>query len=303
MRARAHIERMKWIVATNLRDDCLGALEFAAWLGEHAHEPGANPATALAVLRDRAGMFAGPDPADMLGRVEQATQAFVERSPASAAIGGVRAELSTDVARTLSQTAGHEGATLLLGRKAPRENRSLVRLGRIARRTLRQLHSPTVVVPTDWTAATAGVGPVMVAVDATEASLAALSFGEALATSVGRPLLAVQALQGPGGLGWATLPDADYVALRERYRREEADKLVSFLAEHGRASLTPRSEVGATVPALLEVADDVQAAMIVCGSRRLSRTERIFTASVGGELASFAPVPVAVVPPDFGPAQ
>jgi len=294
---------MKWIVATNLRDDCLGALEFAAWLGEHVREPSANTTTALAVLRDRAGMFAGPDPSDMLGRVEDATKAFVDRSPASKAVASVRAELSTDVAATLSKTAGDEGAALLLGRKAPRENTSLVRLGRVARRTLRQLHSPTVVVPTDWTVASAGAGPVMVAVDATEASLAALDFGEALAGAVGRPLLAVQALQGPGGLGWATLPDADYVALRERHRQEEAAKLVSYLAEHERASLAVRSEVGATVPALLEVAQEVQAALIVCGSRRLTRTERIFTASVGGELASFAPVPVAVVPPDFGPTR
>ncbi len=294
---------MKWIVATNLRDDCLGALEFAAWLGKHAREPSANPTSALAVLRDRAGMFAGPDPADMLGRVEEATKAFVAQSPAAETITTVRAELSTDVAATLSKTAGDEGATLLLGRKAPRENTSLVRLGRVARRTLRQLHSPMVVVPTDWTVAEAGVGPVMVAVDATEASLAALDFGEALAGAVGRPLLAVQALQGPGGLGWATLPDADYVALRERHRREEAAKLVSYLADHGRASISVRSEVGATVPTLLDVADEVHAAIIVCGSRRLTRTERLFTASVGGELASFAAVPVAVVPPDFGPTR
>ena len=294
---------MKWIVATNLRDDCLGALEFAAWLRIHAREPNANPTSALAVLRDRAWMFAGPDPADMLGRVEEATKAFVARSSASEAIASVRAELSIDVAATLSKTAGDEGATLLLGRKAPRENTSLVRLGRVARRTLRQLHSPTVVVPTDWTVASAGTGPVMVAVDATEASLTALDFGETLASAVGRPLLAVQALQGPGGLGWATLPDADYVALRERHRAEEAAKLVSYLADHGRASVSVRSEVGATVPALLEVAQEVQAAIIVCGSRRLTRTERLFTASVGGELASFAPVPVAVVPPDFGPTQ
>lgn len=291
---------MKWVVATNLRDDCRGALEFAAWVHEHARDPSANPATALAVLRDRASMFAGPNPADMLGRVRQAAQAFVAQSPASEAIESVRAELSTDVATTLSTTAGNAGATLLLGRKAPRENTRLIRLGRVARRTLRQLHSPTVVVPTDWTVACAGVGPVVVAVDATEASLVALDFGEAVAHAVGRPLLAVQALQGPGGLGWATLADADFTALRERHRQEQAEELNAYLADNGRGSVALRSEVGPTVPTLIEVAEDVQAVMIVCGSRRLTRTERLFTASVGGELASFAAMPVAVVPPDFG---
>ncbi len=295
------MQPMKWIVATNLRDDCRGALEFATWLGEHTREPGASSVTALAVLRDRVGMIGAP--AAMLKRVEEATRAFVAQSPASEVITSVRAELSTDVATMLSEAAGAEGATLLLGRKAPRENTSLVRLGRVARRALRQLHSPTVVVPTDWTVETAGAGPVMVAVDATEASLAALDFGEALADAVGRPVLAVQALHGPGGLGWATLPDADYVALRERHRQEEAAKMVSYLAEHGRTSISLRSEVGATVPALLEVAEEVDAAIVVCGSRQLTRLERVFNASVGGELASFAALPVAVVPPDYGPKR
>lgn len=292
---------MKWVVATNLRDDCRGALEFAAWIREHTPDLSANPATALAVVRDRAGMFAGPTPADMLERVRQGTQAFVDQSPAAKAIESIRVELSTDVATTLSTTAGDDGATLLMGRKAPRENNRLVRLGRVARRTLRQLRSPTVVVPPDWALASAGAGPVMVAVDATQASLAALNFAEALATAVDRPLLAVQALQGPGGLGWATLPDADFNALRERHRQEQAEELTAYLADNGRGSVAVRSEVGPTVPTLVDAAEDIQAAMIVCGSRRLTRTERIFTASVGGELASFATVPVAVVPPDFGP--
>lgn len=277
-------------------------MEFAAWLHKHAREPGANATTALAVLRDRAGMFAGPDPADMLGRVEQATKAFVAQSPASEAISSVRVELATDVASTLTEAARNDGATLLLGRKAPRENTRLIRLGRIARRTLRRLQSPTVVVPTDWTVATAGEGPVVVALDATEASLVALDFAETLADTVGRPLLAVQALQGLGGLAGTMLPDADFVSLRERHRQEEAEALTAFLAEHGRAAVSVRSEVGATVPALIEVAEEVRAAVIVCGSRRLTRTERLFSGSVGGELASFAARPVAVVPSDFGTA-
>lgn len=293
---------MKWIVATNLRDDCRGALEFAAWIREHARDPSVHATTALAILRDRAGMFAGPDPADMLGRVEEATKAFVAQSPASDAVGAVRVELAADVASALSETAKNEGVTLVLGRQAPRENTRLIRLGRIARRTLRRLHSPTIVVPTDWTAASAGAGPVVVALDPTPSSLAALDFAETLALAVGRPLLAVQALQGLAGLGGAMLSDGDFVALRERHRAEEAEALTTYLADNGRAAVSVRTEVGATVPALTGVAEDVDAAMIVCGARRLSRTERLLSASVGGELASFAAVPVAVVPPDFATA-
>ena len=43
------------------------------------------------------------------------------------------------------------------------------------------------------------------------------------------------------------------------------------------------------------------AALLVCGSRRLSLTERVFLTSAGSELAALAPCPVAVVPPTTGP--
>lgn len=292
---------MKWIVATNLRDDSRGALEFAAWVHATARDAQAQPTTALSVIRDGGDFLNVPSGRQlMVQRIEEAAREFIAQTPARDAIEGVQVEVAANVATSLSETAKAQAAALVLGRAAPRENTRLVRLGSIARRTLRQLAGPTVIVPPDWTAEIAGDGPVMVAVDASASSLAALAFAEALATAVARPLLAVQAIQGLDGLGTAFLPAAEVASSREQHRQREIDELSAFLAEHGHASLAVRSEPGPTLHTLLDVADDVHAAAIVCGSRRLTLAERIFSASVGSELASFAEIPVAVVPPDFG---
>ena len=272
---------MKWIVATNLRDDSRGALEFAAWLHATARDAQAQPTTALSVIRDGGDFLNVPSGRQlMVQRIEEAAREFIAQTPARDAIEGVQVEVAANVATSLSETAKAQAAALVLGRAAPRENTRLVRLGSIARRALRQLAGPTVIVPPDWTAEIAGDGPVMVAVDASASSLAALAFAEALATAVARPLLAVQAIQGLDGLGTAFLPAAEVASSREQHRQREIDELSAFLAEHGHASLAVRSEPGPTLHTLLDVADDVHAAAIVCGSRRLTLAERIFSASV-----------------------
>jgi len=286
---------MKWIVATNLRDDCRGALEFVAWMHANARDRGSHVTTSVAILRDGAGMLDGGDV--MRDRVEHATREFVAASPARDIIEGVRVDVGPDVAKALSSAAEELQAGLILGRAAPRENNRLVRLGAVARRTLRALPGPVVIVPPDWTAEIAGVGPIVVAVDASPSSLAALDFAERLATSMGRPMLAVQAVQGLSGLGTAFMTSADLVESRAAHQQRDVEALQAFFAEHGRAALDIRAEVGPTLSTLLEVADDVHAAAIVCGSRRLTFAERLFSASVGSDLAAFAEIPVAVVPP------
>ncbi len=292
---------MKWIVGTNLREDSAGAFEFVSWLHSHARDAEANPVVALAVVRDGGDFLNVPSGRSLIvKRVEDSAREFVSSGPARDAIKDVRVEVAPSVAERLCETAKNNGATLILGRAAPMENQSLVRLGSVARRTLRRLEGPVVIVPPDWTAAAAAPGPIVVAVDPTPSSLSAITFAEALATAVARPLVAVAAIQGLGGLGTAFLAPAEYTSLRDRHRQQEAERLAAYLEGHGRASLSVRAEVGPTVTTLVNVAEELQAAAIVSGSRRLTLAERLFSASVGTELASFSPIPVAVVPPDFG---
>jgi nucleotide-binding universal stress UspA family protein len=291
---------MKWIVATNLREDSRGALEWTAWLHRHVRAPGLHPTAALAVVREAGGFVSTPDAHALVqARVKDAAATFIANSPARDAIEAIRVEVAADVASALCEAVSVPGATLVMGRPAPRENRRLVRLGRVARRTLRQLAGPVVVVPPDWTVALAGQGPIVVAVDASDSSLKAIEFAEDLAGAVGRPLLAVQAIQGVSALSSAFLTPAEFTHSRERHRQQETSELARFLESRGHASLAVRSEVGPTLHTLFDVADDVKAAAIVCGSRRLGLAERILSASVGSELAAFAELPVAVVPPDY----
>ena len=49
----------------------------------------------------------------------------------------VQVNIAPDVVTSLSETAKAQGAALVLGRAAPRENSRLIRLGTIARRALR----------------------------------------------------------------------------------------------------------------------------------------------------------------------
>ena len=65
-----------------------------------------------------------------------------------------------------------------------------------------------------------------------------------------------------------------------------------------RHGIEGRSSVVSGAPAskLIEVAKVSGACMIVVGSRGLKAVERMFISSVGSEIASSAPVPVAVVP-------
>ncbi len=292
---------MKWIVGTNLREDSAGAFEFLGWLHGQTRGTQTHAAVALAVIREAGDAPGGRSM--LVSRVEASARDFVSRSPARDMIQNVRVEVSPSVAETLSNVARDDGATLVLGRAAPMENQSLVRLGTVARRTLRRLEGPVVIVPPDWSAATAGPGPVLVAIDATAPSLAAIAFAQAFATSVDRPLIAVSALRGAGGLGTALLSPPEFAALRERHEQQEGERLSSFLEEHGLDALSVRSKIGPTVATVVDVATELGAAAVIAGSRRLTLAERIFSASVGTELASFAPIPVAVVPPDFGSLQ
>ena len=291
---------MKWIVATNLRDDSRGALEFAAWLHRHVRERSEHPTAALAVIRE-GGAFVDTEETRALlqRRVMEAASTFVRQSPARDVVDAVDVRRAENVAAALSEAAAAPDTTLVIGRAAPRENRRLVRLGTVARRTLRLLGGPVFVVPPDWTTGLSGEGPVVVAVDPSISSLAAIAFAERVATAVGRPLLAVQAIRGVPALGSAFLTPAEFTRTRERQHRQEVEELMTFLADHGRGSLPLRAAPGPTLHTLLDVADEVDAAMLVCGSRRLSVVERIVSASVGSELAAFAERPVAVVPPDY----
>ena len=94
-------------------------------------------------------------------------------------------------------------------------------------------------------------------------------------------------------------PRADVGELQPTPSTTEARERVERWC-HAEGMLSPSCDVfhGRTVPTLLEFAKQVDASMIVCGSRRLSLLERLLSSSVGSGVAAHADRPVAVVPPE-----
>ena len=89
----------------------------------------------------------------------------------------------------LALMIGAAASGLVIGRAAERGSRAVVRLGRVARRVLRRLPCPVVVVPPDLSAV--ADGPILLATDLDVASASAVTFARDLAARHGRELKVV----------------------------------------------------------------------------------------------------------------
>jgi len=289
---------MKWLAATNLLADSQGTLELASWF--RSHSPGAESAD-FAVMAVAADAFVPSIPSEREPYVAKLTAVLNENVVAavgSDVFGHLEVRVAGAPSATLSDAADEMGSTLLLGRRATKHSHSFVRLGAVARRAIRRLAGPLMIVPADWQGETAGSGPVVVAVDPSKPSLTALEFGGRLAKAAGRELLLAHVLPGIEELGVAYLPAARSVVLRRDQAQAAIDAFHGFVREHDLGDIPTRVVSGPTIDAVLELASEIDAFAIACGSRGLSLSERIVSASVGSELAALATVPVAIIPPD-----
>ena len=291
---------MKWLAATNLRPESAGVLELAAWL--HGNLRGGKPEDFHAVCVMVAGDFFGATESgrtEVAERLRVALREAVHDSPARGIMTEQDVLTEAPVARALADEALRRHAVLLVGRRAERESRRMVRLGGVVRRVLRQLTTPVVLAPADWRAEHAGAGPVLVAVDPTEPSLAAITFGERLAAALQRQTVWVHALPGVEELGVPYFASRQARERRREFHQAAEKALHEFLSARGHGPDRVRAVTGPPIESILETADELDAVMVVTGSRRLSATERLLSASTGSELAAVSPRPVAIVPPDL----
>ncbi|HEY0134508.1 MAG TPA: universal stress protein [Nannocystis sp.] len=190
--------------------------------------------------------------------------------------------------------AARGAAGLVIGRVAGSRQDTPFGLGRVARRLLRSLPGPVVVVPRDLEAV--APGPVLLATDLDESSDAAAAFARALAGKHGRELVVVHV----GERRHSDLIDElepSWLAAREAYRDELAAALARWMARHDLAQAPRRVVYGSTVDELVTLAATIDAAMLVVGSRRLGAAGRVFLGSTASALAGRAACPVAVIPP------
>lgn len=145
---------------------------------------------------------------------------------------------------------------------------------------------PLVVVRAHARLANAAGGPVLIGVDGSAGSAAAAAFGFRLANLHALPVAAVCALaDAPGSLAGSRRVEEDFCALMDRMEKEYPSVLVQ-------RDVLP----GAPRPALLRLAAQARAGVLVVGARGRGGFTGMTLGSVAQAMLHHARCPVAVVP-------
>lgn len=281
---------MRWITGIDLRARSGGALEMSAWL--HDRSAASADFMALHVVEQHLRSSVRDDVLDQLVGSAEAALAQVSAGRAGGSPFARTRVVVADAAEDALADAGASADALVLGRIAPRAGLSALRLGRVARRLARRLPVPVMIVPPDLERSTIGSGPILLACDLGPRSVAAGLLARRLATELGRALVVVHVA--PAAIddtvfGAGITPPATW----PRHTRADVE---AWIAANDLGPATAQLVEGETVERLLALAHAHDAPFIVCGSRRLSTVERIFSSSVGVELAGHADRGVLLVP-------
>ncbi|WP_170135748.1 universal stress protein [Nannocystis exedens] len=271
-------------MALDLRDRSRGALAFAGWLGAAGES-----VVGAYVLEAWSRPYIRDDVEhDLREAAVRAAQALGCRPPARI----VTEEAETAEAGLARVAVGASG--LIVGRVAAHPRRALSRLGPVARRLLRQLPAPVVVVPP--TLVTVAAGPILLATDLGPASDEAVVFARDLAARLDRGLEVVHVgedfYEDDG-----EIRDPVWLRARDVYRAEVAQDTERWAAAQGLGAAPRHLRFGDPVLELADLAEARDAALVVVGSRRLGFPARFFLSSTASALAGLATCPVAVVPP------
>lgn len=293
---------MRWVVGLDLRPHSHGAINFAHWLSDHDKHPEQLRIDGLHVVES--GLFdlpGGKSRVGVLGDALAAARVAVAVRGADAAFSSIDVVESAkgDGVVQLLTAAAELPITdgIILGRRAAGEHGALVRLGKVARKLLRRLPAPTFVVPPDLERQHIGPGPIVCAVALDEHGVAVARFGERLAQRLGRSARLVHVIDSGDPIGLQYLPEGSWDNLHERRRDDAQAQIVQWRDAAGLSAYTLLAQ-GQTVPRLVSAARELDACMILCGSRRLTLAERVWISSVGSSLAAAAHLPVGVVAPD-----
>ncbi len=146
--------------------------------------------------------------------------------------------------------------------------------------------------------------PILVPVDFSASSAAALLWGAALARAITKPLVVLHVVHDPVGAPGYYLR-AQHGGALEMQRIEEGarDMMDEFLRElcerhpemGAPADLTTRLVAGVPATRILEVADELDARLIVMGSEGRTGLARALLGSKAERVVRLAPVPVTIV--------
>lgn len=287
-------------VGLDLRPQTTGAVQYAVWMCKAASLHSSGHLHFAHVIEPDAmvELIRHADERTMLGAFKQRGKEILdeiehgEHLHAPEVLAGDAVELLEDVARKQGSAA-----LVISRRAASRAGLTLERLGGVARRLLRRLKQPVIVVPPDLLASKVGSGPVVVAVDFTEDSVRALAWARTVAATLQRPLRLVHFADVPDQAGYAGLVQAErWEELSNEVLDRGRERMRKFVTEQGLGEIDTMVVRGPVLPAISDYANQSQACLIVTGSGHHGMLHRIVVPSVASETAAMSPVPVAVVP-------
>lgn len=141
------------------------------------------------------------------------------------------------------------------------------------------------------------MGPIVVSVDESDGSRAALRVARELATALGVKLVLVHVAPRTEAPGVSTAP-AGQRRLREAELEEAREILrrVTAEAELGE-DVEQRAEIGSAADRIVAVCAELDASFVVVGSRGRGGLKSAVLGSVSRSIAGGAPCPVVIVPP------
>ncbi|MBK8238810.1 MAG: universal stress protein [Deltaproteobacteria bacterium] len=283
---------MRFALGIDSRARSRGAIEFASWLRQHTDDA---EIVGVHVIDQRLRVSLRDDLADeVVARAQRDLDAALQDADARSVVVSAHVAFSDSPEEGLAASIGEQRIdALLLGRIAPAHAIALQRLGRVARRLVRTLPSAVVVVPPDLTREQIGAGPVLLATDGREPAVEAARFAARLAGSLGRPLLALQVTT---PREYAPDFESPVQLARDPHPALDPTELKAWLTRVGCPQAQALVVEGDVVDTLFTVAARERAPVIVTGSRRLGVADRLFSSSVGTDLARLADRAVAIVP-------
>lgn len=298
------MKQTQWIVGVDLRKRSDGAVRFATWLKGLFQDPAQAPALrGVHVLEDAQvnALRKHGSRAEIRGRLEAEAQLVVTRAGAEGALASLEVAESRRAEDGLTSECQEHGAdALIIGRKSGVDEAAVVRLGTVARRLLRTLPAPVIVVPPDLESAAFGSGPIVLAAVPGDSSVGALRFAAALARQTGRGFVVTHVVRVPLDYAQLYWSDAEVEKVHEEHRAAAFRRLKEWLVTHGAEGARVDLRSGLEFDALADACAEHRAALLVTGTRRLTNLERLALLSVSSDLAGHARLPVAVIPPDYG---
>lgn len=291
----------KWTLGLDLREGAEGPLVFARWLCKQLAATGTAVLDPIHVIeQDQIGFLASADKREhVIALAEDAVVRTLGRAGDPTPLANMRL-VEVGEPEDVLANAARDAEGLIIGRLAPRGKDRLLRLGGVARRLLRRLAAPTLVVPPDLRPEQIGKGPIILACDTHADSIGATRFALHMANRLRRELMLAHVVPMPYGWSVGYLPAEAVTQVRADLRTQGERTLERWATQHGITNLRGVVTEGMVADELASLAKSEDALMLIAGSRKLNALERLFVTSVGTELAASASCPVAVVPPDYG---